>query len=134
MEEMFYAMLYAGFHGSIVILAVLLLRTILRQTPRKFICILWILAFVRLVIPFSFQSSFSMQPATPQEITIEGELPHSLKENENRDASVDVEILDQDDRVFPEEPVSPVVIQKQFHWDQILQTIWFMGARSESVV
>ena len=128
MEEMFYAMLYAGFHGSIVIFAVLLLRTILRQTPRKFICILWILAFVRLLIPFSLQSSFSMQPATPQEITIEGELSHSLKENENRDASVDVEISDQDDRIFPEEPVSPVVIQKQIHWDQILQTIWFMGA------
>lgn len=67
MTAFFQNVLTASFHGSIVILAVLLLRLVLRKTPKKFICFLWVLAGVRLLMPIPVQSSFSLQP---QSITI----------------------------------------------------------------
>ena len=40
MGPLFSNVLTASFHGSIVILAVLLLRFLLRKAPRKYICFL----------------------------------------------------------------------------------------------
>ena len=58
------SLLTASVHGSIVILAVLLLRLLLRKTPRKFICWLWMLAGIRLLMPIPVTSQFSLQPAS----------------------------------------------------------------------
>ena len=55
----------ASIHGSIVILAVLLLRLVLRRTPKKFICLLWLLAGIRLLMPFEICSELSLQPELP---------------------------------------------------------------------
>ena len=63
MEALFSNVLTASFHGSIVILAVLLLRFLLRKAPRKYICFLWLLAGLRLLLPTPIQSSLSLQPA-----------------------------------------------------------------------
>ena len=62
MESLFSNILTASFHGSIVILAVMLLRVLLKKAPRKFICFLWVLAGLRLLMPFEIQSSLSLQP------------------------------------------------------------------------
>ena len=63
MNIFFQSLLTASFHGSIVILAVILLRLLLRKTPRKFICYLWMLAGIRLLMPIPVTSRFSLQPA-----------------------------------------------------------------------
>ncbi|MBQ3504817.1 MAG: hypothetical protein IJA75_08960 [Oscillospiraceae bacterium] len=55
-------LLTASFHGSIVILAVIVLRFVLRKTPKKYICLLWLLAGVRLLLPVQISSSLSLQP------------------------------------------------------------------------
>lgn len=62
MEAFFQNVLTASIHGSIVILAVLILRLALRKAPRKLICYLWSLAGLRLLIPVPLQSRFSLQP------------------------------------------------------------------------
>lgn len=62
MESLFSNILTASFHGSIVILAVIILRVLLRKAPRKFICFLWLLGGLRLLMPFEIQSSLSLQP------------------------------------------------------------------------
>lgn len=62
MNALFQNVLTASFHGSVVILVVLALRLALRKTPRKFICLLWLLAGVRLLMPFEIKSDFSLQP------------------------------------------------------------------------
>ena len=64
MNAFFENVLTASFHGSIVILAVLALRLVLRKTPKKFICYLWMLAGIRLLLPLPLQSSFSLQPGS----------------------------------------------------------------------
>ncbi len=55
-------LLTASIHGSIVILAVILLRLVLRKTPRKYICLLWLLAGIRLLLPIEIRSDLSLQP------------------------------------------------------------------------
>lgn len=62
MEKLLQNLLTADLHGSIVILAVLLLRAILRKTPKKYICFLWMLAGLRLLLPVPLVSSLSLQP------------------------------------------------------------------------
>ena len=62
MAELFQNVLTASFHGSIVIVAVLLLRLALKKTPKKFLCLLWLLAGIRLLMPFEIRSDLSLQP------------------------------------------------------------------------
>ena len=62
METLFQNVLTASFHGSVVILAVLLLRLLLRKAPKKYACMLWILAGLRLLLPFQLESRLSLQP------------------------------------------------------------------------
>jgi len=62
MNAILQTVLTTSFHGSIVILAVLLLRLVLRKAPKKFICLLWMLAGVRLLLPIPIESAYSLQP------------------------------------------------------------------------
>ena len=62
MTEAFYAVLKASFQGSIVILAVLLLRLVLKKAPKSVFCLLWLLAGARLALPFEIESNLSLQP------------------------------------------------------------------------
>ena len=55
-------LLTACIHGSIVILAVMLLRLLLRKTPKKYICLLWLLCGIRLLMPIKIRSELSLQP------------------------------------------------------------------------
>lgn len=62
MEYLLTALLRASVYGSIVIGAILLLRLTLRKAPKKYICLLWLLAALRLLMPFEIESSLSLQP------------------------------------------------------------------------
>ena len=62
MAQFFTNLMNASFHGSIVILAVIVLRFLLKKTPKKFFCMLWLLAGIRLLMPFEIQSTMSLQP------------------------------------------------------------------------
>ncbi len=66
MDTLFQNVLTASFHGSIVIAVVILLRCVLKKTPKKFLCFLWLLAGLRLLMPFEIQSAFSLQPEPVQ--------------------------------------------------------------------
>lgn len=62
MTEIFQKILLAGFHGSVVIAALLLLRPLLRKNGKGLWCLLWLLAFLRLSMPFEIVSPASIQP------------------------------------------------------------------------
>ncbi|MDY6180406.1 MAG: M56 family metallopeptidase [Candidatus Faecousia sp.] len=75
MNDFFQNVLTASFHGSIVILAVLVLRLVLRRAPKKYVCFLWVLAGIRLLMPFELQSSLSLQPEPIEVAPIRWEQP-----------------------------------------------------------
>lgn len=62
MTELFSAILKASFQGSIVILAVIVLQFLLKKAPKSLFCLLWLLAGLRLALPFEIQSPLSLQP------------------------------------------------------------------------
>ena len=62
MAELLFAYLRISFSASIMILAVLLVRPLLRKAPRNITCLLWLLVALRLLIPFELESPISLQP------------------------------------------------------------------------
>ena len=62
MNILFSNLLQVSLQGSIVIFAVLLLRLALKKAPKRTICLLWLLAGLRLLVPVQIESPVSLQP------------------------------------------------------------------------
>lgn len=111
MNTLFRNILTASFHGSIVILAVMLLRLVLKKTPRKYICLLWLLAGLRLLMPFQIQSDLSLQPSADPVAQVQ-QLSHSQTSAAPEDFSpADVEVPAQMPAALPDiqSPVTTVI-------------------------
>lgn len=63
MANVFVDFLNVSITASYIILAVILVRLVFKKIPRKFICILWAIAGIRLVLPFSIESALSLIPS-----------------------------------------------------------------------
>ena len=63
METLFFRLLNMSINAGWLVLAVLLLRAVLRGAPRWLMCALWGLVGLRLVLPFSIESVFSLIPS-----------------------------------------------------------------------
>ena len=66
MDKIFESILEASRSGTVIIAVILALRLILTKTPKRFICLLWMLAIMRLLLPFSIESPLSLQPDLDQ--------------------------------------------------------------------
>ena len=64
METVFLKILNMSITAGWLVLAVLLLRPLLKKAPRYWSVISWALVGIRLVLPFSFQSALSLIPST----------------------------------------------------------------------
>lgn len=62
MEKMFIYVLDQAVTVSVVILAVILARFLLRRAPRWIVCALWAAVAIRLLVPVSIESPFSLVP------------------------------------------------------------------------
>ena len=65
MEALFNQVLQASLQGGILIGVVIALRLILRGAPKKYVCLLWLMAVVRLLVPLDISSTLSLQPTVP---------------------------------------------------------------------
>ena len=63
MEAVFLNILELSLRGSLLILAILPIRALLKKAPRWSICLLWVLAAIALVCPVRFESPASVVPA-----------------------------------------------------------------------
>ncbi len=62
MSEVFLGLVGLSFKASFLIVAVVVLRLALKNAPRRIICVLWLLVGLRLIVPFSLESSLSLVP------------------------------------------------------------------------
>lgn len=60
MYEVFTKLLNMSLTASLLVIAVILLRILLKKVPKRSICILWVLVAFRLIVPFSITSSASV--------------------------------------------------------------------------
>lgn len=62
MDEIFSAVLRVSLWANWLVLAVMVLRLLLRRAPKGMVCLLWGLVALRLLLPFSIQSPVSLMP------------------------------------------------------------------------
>lgn len=62
MEDIFIRIFSIGITASYIIVAVLILRVLFNKAPKWIACFLWMLVGIRLICPFSLESSFSFIP------------------------------------------------------------------------
>ena len=62
MSYFFLELLKLSVSASFLIVAVILLRLLMRKSPKSVYCILWALVGIRLICPFYFESRFSVIP------------------------------------------------------------------------
>lgn len=63
-EQIFFKLLENSIQASFFILAILLVRLCFKRMPRQYICVLWALLALRLLLPVHLTSSFSLVPDT----------------------------------------------------------------------
>ncbi len=125
MESLFSNILTASFHGSIVILAVMVLRVLLKKAPRKFICFLWLLAGLRLLMPFEIQSSLSLQPmpeAAWQSSAVV-DAGETLPEPPTQEQQAQPARMPETPVITPEEP-NPEHSKPMLNWKGVIPCVW----------
>lgn len=63
MDAIFLKIVNMSITASWLVLAVLVLRLLLKRVPRAISCVLWVIVALRLIIPFSFESAISLVPS-----------------------------------------------------------------------
>ena len=64
MSELFLHLINISITAGWIILAVILLRLLLKKAPKWTVCLLWALVGLRLLLPFSIESKISLVPST----------------------------------------------------------------------
>jgi len=62
MEKIFIEVFHLSIRAGYLILAVIFVRFLLKKAPKNMFCFLWLLVGVRLLVPFSIESAFSLVP------------------------------------------------------------------------
>ena len=71
MPEVFITLVNMSINASWLVLAIILLRLLLKKMPKYLVVLMWALVGIRLIMPFSIESIFSLLPSgetIPQEI------------------------------------------------------------------
>ena len=130
METLFFNVLDASFYGSVVIFAVLLLRFLLGNAPRKYICFLWLLAGLRLLAPVEIQSSVSLQP-TPEwnrpAVSFTQSAPVETLPQETYTEMSTFHSIAEDSEPVSTYPVVPAPVEEPkaaFDWQSLLPYLW----------
>ena len=132
MKNLFITYLDAGILGSVIILVGLLLRPIFRKVPRRILCAVWLLAAIRLLLPFHIESPFSLQPNYEPfvEFIQEQQLPSFTIpdvpiDSEVPDTDFTPELPPQSTPVLPQNPApAPEMITDSPDWAEILSVVW----------
>ena len=75
MEGVFLSVFHMSLVSSYIIAVVIVIRLLLRKTPKLFSYLLWGIVFIRLICPLSFESVISLIPARVNEVRFEQLVP-----------------------------------------------------------
>ena len=90
MSELFLTALNMSLMASYVILFVILVRLFLKKTPKAISYALWGVVAFRLIIPFSFESIFSLMPRNANAVPI----PHDIIYQQSPKINSGIEAVD----------------------------------------
>lgn len=118
MTTLFLKLLNMSIMASWTLGAVVLLRLALRKAPKWTVCLLWAILALRLVLPFSFESSFSLIPSSeviPTDI-VQAEAPAINTGIPQVDSVINPTLLPQQEQ--------PVTLEQVVH---VASIVWAAG-------
>lgn len=144
METLFLKCLNISITAGWLVLAVFLFRLIFRKTPKWVFCVLWGLVALRLIIPVTFESKYSLIPSTetiPVDI-LDSDTPrinsgiaflnstvNPLLEKQDNGTVVNLPGTQNDEssQFFTSEPAAYKAVKTPRHWVGIFAKIWAVG-------
>lgn len=108
LQAFFETLVSMSLSASVVIVVVILVRFVFKKSPKIFQYGLWLFVLIRLVIPFSFESSVSVM-----------NVPKSIVET----------VIEESPTIKEAIGVNPVIVVKnsQISMMEVLMVIWFLG-------
>jgi len=123
MSELFLTVLNSSLTASYVILFVILVRLLLKKAPKVISYALWGVVAFRLIIPFSFESMFSLMPRNTNTVPI----PHDIIYQQSPQINSGIEIVDSFvSQSLPAPTVGASVNPLQIY-TEIAAYIWVIG-------
>lgn len=122
MDAVFGRLLEISLSGSIIVLAVLILRLVLRRAPKRAVCLLWLIAVLRLLVPFEIESDWSLQPTVEPGIFVPAEEPEDYFSSGPVTETVPPEFLE-NAVTYPLQPLP----EKKPELVDLLPWIWLTG-------
>ena len=123
MSELFLTVLNMSLTASYVILFVMLVRLLLKKAPKVISYVLWGVVAFRLIIPFSFESMFSLIPRNTNAVPI----PHDIIYQQSPQINSGIEIVDSFvSQSLPAPTVGASVNPLQIY-TEIAAYIWVIG-------
>ena len=122
------SLLTMSLSGSIVILLVLALRLALKKAPARLVCLLWLLAGLRLMLPFHIQADFSLQPDVQQALRpVISDQTYIPQEYVPQDAVPAMPSVGENITVTVENGVTTQV-RRTVDWMELAAYVWALGA------
>ena len=123
MEELFLTVVNLSLTAGWLVLAVLALRLLLRKAPRWSFCLLWGLVALRLMFPFSLESSFSLIPSAQQ-------LPREILHTATPQIQSGIPAVNSAVNPILQEALAPAAgasVNPTQVWSFLLSRIWLAG-------
>ncbi len=123
MENIFISLLNTSITAGYLVIAVMLLRPILKKAPKYIRCILWSLVGLRLILPFSLESVLSLipsaEPIPPEIVTSPAPTIHTGITFVNSTVNP---IISQSMAPVPGDSVNPMQVVMAVAWN-----VWLLG-------
>ena len=133
MNDFLMQLVHASFQGGVIIAVILALRFALKKAPKSILCLLWLLAIARLLLPIQLESSLSLQPdiaVIVQGETIQAQIP--IQPPVQQVPAVPMEPIQIGDGEIIEPIYSDAIITPEqpavFDWASVLPWLWLSVA------
>ncbi|MGI6066792.1 MAG: M56 family metallopeptidase [Bacillota bacterium] len=123
MSELFLTVLNMSFTASYVILFVILIRLLLKKAPKIITYALWGVVAFRLIIPFSFESMFSLLPRNTNTVPI----PHDIIYQQSPQINSGIEVVDSFVSDLLPAPTIEASVNPLHIYVEIGSYIWILG-------
>ena len=123
MSELFLMVLNMSFTASYVILFVILIRLPLKKAPKLISYILWSVVGFRLMIPFTFESMFSLMPQNMHP----GTTPSNIIYEQNPQINSGIQVIDSSiNKILPVPAIGESVNPLQIYLE-VGTVVWLLG-------
>lgn len=123
MSELFLSVLNMSLTASYVILFVILIRLPLKKAPKAISYAIWGVVAFRLIIPFSFESTFSLMPRNTNAVLI----PHEIIYHQSPQINSEIEVVDSFVSESLPAPTIGASVNRLQIYAEIGTCIWILG-------